>query len=673
MDEGYAATIYQRERVIMTPVPQNGAVPGLAYCYGRVSTTEQADHGFSLPAQLEKCLALAYQEGRCIPVERRFAEDVTGMTLERPELTRLRTLAAQEHPEALYVSNPGRLARSLRDLLTVQQELQTLGITLRIAEMPFLVLDDSPFSMFIFQNFGAFSQLDRGLIRERLMTGILNSVRAGNPCNCPVLGYRYVKQPRGGAWEIVAEEAAAVQEAFHHYNSGDSASAVARWLTTTGIRPHRSVRRVRLDEPYHWPVPTVLSLLRNATYKGTWHFRKTVKSPGYAHAKPSERTYLPRPEDDWMPVPVPAIVAPEVWDQAQDHLAHRRPARGTQKHAHLFRDRRLQCGLCGTPMYGILDTSKWKRELASRPSVRRQYRAWHAYQCTHTANGKVWRKHKTTAWRLEDLAWEALAASLLDPGGLELAIKAYIATQRTRPPDAEAETATLRTALQRTTEELSRWDRLYRQDRNEAGLERREWLAERKQLAARKKQLEAQVQRAEPTPGADGFDAPTVLKALAPGLQALATADEIPAKQRVLEALDVRAVWSPDRLELTARLPVHGHQIPVRLPDVPLPLPGRRGTAKAALQAASAATLETVERFLAVHCVRSPGAEVRSATLYRAYVAWCQTLNVKPLHTNVLGIYLTACGVGRRDTRGHCVRTGLRLRDRVQQIDDESE
>jgi hypothetical protein len=166
------------------------------------------------------------------------------------------------------------------------------------------------------------------------------------------------------------------------------------------------------------------------------------------------------------------------------------------------------------------------------------------------------------------------------------------------------------------------------------------------------------------------LDVPAILKALTPWLQAVAMADEIPAKRSVLEALDVRAVWSPDRLELTARLPVHGHQIPVRLPPVPLPLPGRRGTAKAALRAASAAILETVERFLAVHCVRSPGAEVRSATIYQAYVAWCQTLDVTPLHTNVLGIYLTACGVGRRDTRGHCVRTGLRLRNRAQPIED---
>ncbi len=277
-----------------------------------MSPTEQADHGFSLPAQQENCLALAHKEGRDIPADRRFAEDFTGMTLERPALVHLRSLAARERPEALYVSNPGRLSRTLGDLMTVQQELQSLGITLRIAEMSFLVPDESPLSMFIFQNFGAFAQLDRGLIRERLMTGIQNSVKAGNPRNCPVLGYRYVKKARGGEWVIVPEEATIVREMFHRYNSGDSASAVARWLTTTGIRPHRSFRRVRLDEPYHFPVQTVLTMLRNATYKGTWHFGKTVKSPGYKHARPGERTYTPQPEDDWIPVAVPAIVTPEV-------------------------------------------------------------------------------------------------------------------------------------------------------------------------------------------------------------------------------------------------------------------------------------------------------------------------------------------------------------------------
>jgi site-specific DNA recombinase len=432
----------------MMPVPQNGAVPGLAYCYCRLSTPERVDHGFSLPAQLEQCLALAHQDGRRIPEERQFAEDFTGMTLERPKLTRLRTLAARERPEALYISNPGRLVRNVRDLLTVQQELWTLGIMLRLAEMPFLVVDDSPVSMFMFQNFGAFAQLDRGLIRKRLMAGILNSVK-----DCPVLGYHYVKQPRGRAWVIVPEEAAVVREVFQRYNSGDSASAVARWLTTTDLRPYRSVRRIRLDEPYYWRVQTVLSLLRNATYKGTWHFRKTVKSLGYTHAKPGERTHRPRPEDDWIPVTVPAIVAPEVWNQTQDHLAHRRQNRGAQKHQHLFRNGCLQCKVCQTPMYGFLDTSKWRRECASRPTPRRQYRSWYAYQCAHTANGKVRRKHKTTAWRLEALPCEALVALLRDLDGLELALNAYVDTQQTQPPDAEAETATLRTALQRTAEE----------------------------------------------------------------------------------------------------------------------------------------------------------------------------------------------------------------------------
>ena len=63
----------------------------------------------------------------------------------------------------------------------------------------------------------------------------------------------------------------------------------------------------------------------------------------------------------------------------------------------------------------------------------------------------------------------------------------------------------------------------------------------------------------------------------------------------MLESLDVRAAWFPDRLELMARLLlVHGHQIPMRLLHVSMPLPGRRGTTSAALCAASAATMVLV-------------------------------------------------------------------------------
>jgi len=41
--------------------------PQLAAIYARVSTTDQADKGYSLPTQLEACQAMARQEGYTVP------------------------------------------------------------------------------------------------------------------------------------------------------------------------------------------------------------------------------------------------------------------------------------------------------------------------------------------------------------------------------------------------------------------------------------------------------------------------------------------------------------------------------------------------------------------------------------------------------------------------------
>src|SRR5881397_1711877 len=54
--------------------PQNDT-PQLAAIYARVSTADQADKGYSLPTQIEACLALAHQEGYTVPEQHIFVDD----------------------------------------------------------------------------------------------------------------------------------------------------------------------------------------------------------------------------------------------------------------------------------------------------------------------------------------------------------------------------------------------------------------------------------------------------------------------------------------------------------------------------------------------------------------------------------------------------------------------
>ena len=58
--------------------PESQITPKVCAIYCRVSTSDQRDHGFSLPTQREACLALAVDLGYTVPEAYAFTEDYSG-------------------------------------------------------------------------------------------------------------------------------------------------------------------------------------------------------------------------------------------------------------------------------------------------------------------------------------------------------------------------------------------------------------------------------------------------------------------------------------------------------------------------------------------------------------------------------------------------------------------
>src|SRR2546425_12938717 len=101
------------------PILPNGTTPrqvstsrplGLlpAAIYARVSTQDQADKGFSLPTQIEACLALAQREGYTVPEMHIFMDDYTGTSLNRPQFKHVRDLVQQRLVQAVIWHDPDR-------------------------------------------------------------------------------------------------------------------------------------------------------------------------------------------------------------------------------------------------------------------------------------------------------------------------------------------------------------------------------------------------------------------------------------------------------------------------------------------------------------------------------------------------------------------------------------
>lgn len=130
--------------------------------YARVSTGEQ-----SLDAQRD---ALG-QAG----AERVYAETASGSGRERPELSRL--LDQLRAGDVVIVAKYDRLARSLRDLLDIVEEIGAKGAGFRsLAEE---IDTTTPAGRLIFHVFASIAEFERARIAERTREGLAAARRRG--------------------------------------------------------------------------------------------------------------------------------------------------------------------------------------------------------------------------------------------------------------------------------------------------------------------------------------------------------------------------------------------------------------------------------------------------------------------------------------------------------------
>jgi site-specific DNA recombinase len=270
-----------------TPIVSNGSSPRqssakIAAVYGRVSTEEQG-HGFSLPTQLAACLALADKEGYMVPESYRFADEVSGTTLDRPGLRLLRDLVRTRVVSAVLVYDPDRLSRTLGHQLLLSEEFEQAGIRLLIVSHP---LEKGPEGWLFFQMRGAIAEYERAKILERLNRGHLGRAQAGYPGGGTVpLGYRYVAGHKQGFFEIEEEEAALVRRIFSMCLSGMNTQAIARQLSAERVPTHqdraghRILGKKKLAKGI-WNKISIHHLLRNENYIGRLTYNRFQRVPG---------------------------------------------------------------------------------------------------------------------------------------------------------------------------------------------------------------------------------------------------------------------------------------------------------------------------------------------------------------------------------------------------------
>lgn len=128
----------------------------MRYGYARVSTDEQKTHSQIDALQAAGCTVI-YEEKRS-----------GGSMQKRPLLAKM--LAELKPGDVVVVYKMDRIARSLRDLMTIQEHVNDAGADFK--SLTEVIDTTTPAGKMIFQILGAFAEFERAIIRERTIVGL---------------------------------------------------------------------------------------------------------------------------------------------------------------------------------------------------------------------------------------------------------------------------------------------------------------------------------------------------------------------------------------------------------------------------------------------------------------------------------------------------------------------
>ena len=508
--------------------------------YARVSTTRQAQ-AQTIEQQLDRLREAAAGHGWELE-ERHVCRDdgYSGARLGRPGLDRLRDHAALADLDLVLVTAPDRLARNYVHQVLLIDELAGRGCQVEFLDRP---MSSDPHDQLLLQIRGAVAEYERTLIAERMRRGRQAKLRAGTllPWTRPPFGYRLdPERPRqASAVRIEPSEAVLVAQLFDWYlEPGATVYRLARRLTDLGVP-------TPMGKPC-WNVASVRGILRNPAYAGRALTNRTQVVP--ARRRKSAmlpvgpgQSHAPRPEEDWIAVPVPAIISEDIFAQVQAKLdTNQQTALRNTRHEYLLRAL-VSCGICGLSCV-----------VRQTPAGYRYYLCRGRTDGLRVAQGQRCAARYIPAGQLDDLAWADLCALLTDPAQVARALdRAHGGAWL--PQELQARQTAISQALNQLDRQQQRLLDAYLAEiiglpelqRKREDLDRRNAA-----LAAQQRQLDAAAsQRLELSAVADGIEA------FCQTVRARLAAATFEQRRQLAELLIDRVIVTDDQVEIRYVLP----------------------------------------------------------------------------------------------------------------------
>lgn len=236
-----------------------------AAIYIRVSTTEQAEEGYSVQSQIDKltayCMAMDYTI-----YDTYIDPGYTGSNINRPAMQQLIADVKKGHIDIVIVMKLDRLSRSQKDTLYLIEDVFITN------DCDFVSVTESfdttsPMGRAMIGILAVFAQFERERIKERMMDGKIERAKSGKAMawgHVPI-GYDFVD----GNYIVNEYEAALVRRCFDLLESGKSINKIKRIIDEEF--PAGTKYQCK-DGVVH--IATIKKMLRNNVYIGVSKFAK---------------------------------------------------------------------------------------------------------------------------------------------------------------------------------------------------------------------------------------------------------------------------------------------------------------------------------------------------------------------------------------------------------------
>lgn len=239
-----------------------------ACVYTRVSTTEQANEGYSIEEQERLCKAGIESKGW--QYVGTFSDPgVSGRTMNRQGLEEMIHAIKRKEVEAVVIYKLDRLSRKQRDTMTIIEDV-FLKNGIDLISLNETLDTSTPWGRAMIGILSSFNQMESENIQARTEMGRkAKATNGGYAGGKPPIGYKAVD----GELVIVPDEAEIVRLVFDMRKNGETLIGIAQELNKMGYRTKKGL------EFKHSAIQTILA--NEDTYRG--HYKYGVQTSDGQH------------------------------------------------------------------------------------------------------------------------------------------------------------------------------------------------------------------------------------------------------------------------------------------------------------------------------------------------------------------------------------------------------